>query len=146
MNTAKDVQPINQDEINAVVWKACDTFRGVVDPSEYKNYILVMLFLKFLSDVWKDHYEQYQAEYGDDPVRIQRKTDRERFVLPKDCTFDVIYSKRNDSSIGEEINIVLENIEEANRAKLEGVFRNINFNSDFISQARSLLAPSLYGG
>lgn len=123
-------QSINQDEINAVVWKACDTFRGVVDPSEYKNYILVMLFLKFLSDVWKDHYEQYRAEYGDDPVRIQRKMDRERFVLPKNCTFDDIFSKRNDSNIGEEINIVLENIEEANRAKLEGVFRNINFNSE----------------
>ena len=28
----------NQDEINAIVWKACDTFRGAVDPSEYKNY------------------------------------------------------------------------------------------------------------
>ncbi len=32
---------INQDEINAILWKACDTFRGTVDPSEYKNYILV---------------------------------------------------------------------------------------------------------
>lgn len=130
MNTAKDIQLVNQDEINAVVWKACDTFRGVVDPSEYKNYILVMLFVRFLSDVWKDHYEQYFAEYGDDPTRIERKMSRERFVLPKDCTFEFIYSKRNESNIGEIINIVLENIEEANRAKLEGVFRNINFNSE----------------
>lgn len=31
---------INQDEINAILWKACDTFRGTVDPSEYKNYVL----------------------------------------------------------------------------------------------------------
>lgn len=128
MNTAE--QTVNQDEINAVAWKACDTFRGVVDPSEYKNYILVMLFVRFLSDVWKDHYEQYRAEYGDDPVRIQRKMDRERFVLPKDCTFDFIYSKRNEANIGEIINIALENIEEANKAKLEGVFRNIDFNSE----------------
>ena len=126
MNTPQ----VNQDEINAVAWKACDTFRGVVDPSEYKNYILVMLFVRFLSDVWKDHYEEYRAEYGDDPVRIQRKLDRERFVLPKDCSFDFIYSKRNESNIGEIINIVLENIEEANKAKLEGVFRNIDFNSE----------------
>ena len=50
----------NQDEINAVAWKACDTFRGVVDPSEYKNYILVFLFLKYLSDLWKDKKEQYE--------------------------------------------------------------------------------------
>ena len=49
---------INQDEINNIVWKACDTFRGVVDPSEYKNYILVFLFIKYISDVWKDKYEE----------------------------------------------------------------------------------------
>lgn len=33
---------INQDEINGVLWKACDTFRGTVDPAQYKDYILVM--------------------------------------------------------------------------------------------------------
>lgn len=43
--------PISQDEINNILRKACDTFRGTVDPSEYKNYILVMLFLKYVSDV-----------------------------------------------------------------------------------------------
>ena len=48
----------NQDEINSILWKACDTFRGTVDPSEYKNYILVMLFVKYISDVWQDHDER----------------------------------------------------------------------------------------
>lgn len=33
---------IDPAEINAILWKACDTFRGTIDPSEYKNYILVM--------------------------------------------------------------------------------------------------------
>ena len=47
---------INQDEINAILWRACGTFRGTVDPAEYKNYILVMLFVKYISDVWRDHY------------------------------------------------------------------------------------------
>ncbi|HAJ57497.1 MAG TPA: type I restriction-modification system subunit M [Candidatus Omnitrophica bacterium] len=120
----------NQDEINAVAWKACDTFRGVVDPSEYKNYILVFLFLKYLSDLWKDKKEQYQKEYGNDPVRIKRKMDRERFVLPENCDFDSVYGKRDVSNIGEVINLALEGIEEANKAKLEGVFRNIDFNSE----------------
>ena len=35
---------VSQKEINDVAWRACDTFRGVVDPAEYKNYILVFLF------------------------------------------------------------------------------------------------------
>lgn len=42
---------INQDEINAALWRACDTFRGTVDPSEYKNDLLSMLFIKYISDV-----------------------------------------------------------------------------------------------
>ncbi len=73
---------IDQKDINHAAWAACDTFRGVVDPAQYKDYILVMLFLKYISDVWQDHYEEYQKQYGDDDVRIRRKLERERFVLP----------------------------------------------------------------
>jgi type I restriction enzyme M protein len=42
---------VSQAEINSILWRACDTFRGAVDPSEYKNYIRVMLFVKYISDV-----------------------------------------------------------------------------------------------
>jgi len=121
---------INQKEINDVAWRACDTFRGVVDPAEYKNYILVFLFLKYISDVWKDKKEEYQKLDGDDKERIERKMSRERFVVPPNCDFDYIYSKRDANNIGEIINQALEAIEEANKTKLEGVFRNIDFNSE----------------
>ena len=68
---------IDQKDINNAAWAACDTFRGVVDPAQYKDYILVMLFLKYITDVWQDHYEEYQKQYGDDDVRIRRKLERE---------------------------------------------------------------------
>ncbi|MGM0613198.1 MAG: type I restriction-modification system subunit M N-terminal domain-containing protein, partial [Bacteroidota bacterium] len=61
---------VTQNQINAVAWQACDTFRGVVDPSEYKNYILVFLFLKYMSDVWKDKKEMYEKKYNGDAERI----------------------------------------------------------------------------
>ena len=121
---------INQDEINNIVWKACDTFRGVVDPSEYKNYILVFLFIKYISDVWKDKYEELKKEFGDNKERIQRRLERERFKLDETCTYDYLYAHRNDNQIGQLINQALEKIEEDNKVKLEGVFRNIDFNSD----------------
>lgn len=121
---------IMQEEVNAVTWRACDTFRGVVDPSEYKNYILVFLFLKYISDVWKDRVIEYSKLYKGDKKRIQRRMSRERFVLPEESNFDHIYKNRNATNIGEIINIALEGIEEANKIKLEGVFRNIDFNSE----------------
>ena len=59
-----------QKDINETLWRACDTFRGVVDPSEYKDYMLVMLFLKYISDVWKDKRDEYARKYGGDATRI----------------------------------------------------------------------------
>ena len=121
---------ITQEEINAIAWKACDTFRGVVDPSEYKNYILVFLFLKYMSDVWKDKKEEYNKKYKGDESRVTRALSRERFIVPDNSSFNHVYEKRNEANIGEIINIALDNIEEANKGKLDGVFRNIDFNSE----------------
>jgi type I restriction enzyme M protein len=121
---------IHQSEINAAAWAACDTFRGVVDPAQYKDYILVTLFLKYISDVWQDHYDLYQVQYGQDEERIRRKLDRERFVLPKGTSFYDLYASRTEDNLGELINQAFDAIEEANKAKLEGVFRNIDFNSE----------------
>lgn len=121
---------INQSQINSAAWAACDTFRGVVDPSQYKDYILVILFLKYISDVWRDHYENYSNQYGDDEERIRRKLDRERFVLPKGASFYDLYANREADDLGDLINKALDAVETQNKAKLEGVFRNIDFNSE----------------
>ena len=136
---------LTQQDVNNAAWAACDTFRGVIDPAQYKDYILVMLFLKYISDQWADHYAEYQKEYGDNEERIRRKLERERFILPyvefKDektggitdrflADFHGLHERRKSANLGELINIVLDHIEEANKAKLEGVFRNIDFNSE----------------
>lgn len=121
---------LTQQQVNQAAWSACDTFRGAVDPAQYKDYILVMLFLKYISDLWNDHLEAYRRQYGGDEARIRRRLERERFVLPEGASFYDLYEARNEANIGELINIALEKIEDANRAKLEGVFRNIDFNSE----------------
>jgi type I restriction enzyme M protein len=121
---------INQDEINKILWRACDTFRGTVDPAEYKNYILVMLFVKYISDVWRDHRDQLMEKYDGDEERVQRAMRYEKFKLPGGCNFQTLYDQRNAPNLGEVINIALDAIEEANKEKLEGVFRNIDFNSE----------------
>lgn len=123
-------EQVRQQDVNNAAWNACDTFRGVMDATDYKDYVLVMLFLKYLSDTWKAHVEEYRQRFGSDATRIRRRLERERFVLPEDAGFYDLYEKRHETNIGELINVALESIEEKNRAKLEGVFRNVDFNSE----------------
>lgn len=119
-----------REVIANTLWRACDTFRGKIDSSVYKDYILVMLFVKYLSDTYKEHLEEYTKKYGGDKKRIDRALKRDRFVLDEISTFDYLYDNRNEVNIGEIINKALEHIEEENRTKLRGVFRNIDFNSE----------------
>lgn len=125
-----DHTPINQDDINAAVWAACDTFRGTVDSSIYKDYVLTMLFLKYLSDVWQDHYDQYKTQYGNNQALIEEMLKSERFVLPPTASFYALHAKRHEPGNGERIDKALHAIEDANIGKLRDVFQDISFNSN----------------
>ena len=132
---------IKTQDINRTVWNACDTFRGVIDPSQYKDYILTMLFLKYVSDVNKEKRANYLQKYEGDKDRVDRAMSMERFILPDNAKFDHLYDKRNESNIGEIIDIALADIEEENREKLtsedgSGIFRNISFNSNNLGDAK----------
>ena len=79
---------ITQKDVNNIVWKACDTFRGIIDPSQYKDYILTMLFLKYVTDVYNEKKAEYEEKYAGNQDRVQRALERERFVVPEDSSFD----------------------------------------------------------
>ncbi|KLE05813.1 type I restriction-modification protein subunit M [Aliarcobacter butzleri L353] len=123
------MQKTTQSTINNVVWKACDTFRGTMDGSDYKDYVLTMLFVKYLSDFYKEKLEQLQAEYGDKTDRIEAKLKKEKFRLDENCTFDYLVKHKEAANLGEIMNKLLERIEEDNRDKLKGIFRSIDFNN-----------------
>src|SRR5690625_2606108 len=85
---------IKTSDINKTVWDACDTFRGVIDPSQYKDYILTMLFIKYISDVNKEKRAQYHEKYDGNKERIERAMQAERFIIPETSTFDYLYESR----------------------------------------------------
>ena len=118
-----------KENIESTLWSACDTFRGKIDSSRYKDYILSMLFVKYLSDITKERFDELSKQYNGDKERIERAMSRERFTLDDDATFDYLYKNRSVSDIGQKINIALNKIEEKNSAKLRNVFRAIDFNS-----------------
>jgi len=125
---------VKQAEINKTVWAACDTFRGTVAAEIYKDYVLTLLFLKYISDVWQDHYDTYQKEYGDEPALIKEMMKNERFVLPEKASFYELYNRRHEPGNGERIDKALHAIEEANIAKLRDVFQDISFNSNKLGE------------
>jgi len=132
---------ITQKDINDAVWRACDTFRGSIDPSVYKDYVLTMLFVKYLSDVHDDKMEDYLKKYNGDLDRAKRSMQYERFVVPPQSHFRFLYDSRNATNIGELINIALVDLEEANRDKLfsedgAGIFQNIDFNNSKLGEPK----------
>ena len=87
MTTRKDIE--------TVLWKACDSFRGKIDSSRYKDYILSMLFVKYLSDVSKERREEYIKQYEGDMRRVERAMSRERFAMDELSTFDYLYARKS---------------------------------------------------
>ncbi len=132
--------PISQDAINKALWAACDTFRGTVSADTYKEFILTMLFLKYISDVWQDHYDKYKEEHGDEPELITEMMKNERFVLPDGSSFYTLYEKRHEPGNGERIDKALHALEEANGTKLrdasKSVFQDISFNTDKLGEEK----------
>ena len=125
---------ITQGEINKAAWAACDTFRGTVDASVYKDYVLTMLFLKYISDVWADHYGTYKEKHGDHPELIEALMKQEQFVLPKGASFNDLHKDRHKAGNGERIDKALHAIEEANGTKLRDVFQDISFNANKLGE------------
>lgn len=123
------VKKYTQEELNKILWAAADSSRSSVDAGVYKDYALVMLFFKYLSDLSKKRHEEYKKRFGSDEKRIEEKMKLDRFYLPPKASFDYIYSIIEQDNIGEEINKALHKIEDANKEKLEGVF-SVDFNSE----------------
>jgi len=118
-----------QEDLNKVLWASADSSRTQVDAGIYKDYVLSMLFFKYLSDLSNKKHNEYKERFGSDEKRIEEKMKLDRFYLPPKSSFDYIYSIIEQDNLGEEINKALHRIEDANKEKLEGVF-SVDFNSE----------------
>lgn len=124
-------QETTQEHLERVLWSAADSSRVHLDASVYKDYVLAILFFKYLSDLSKKQHAKYKERFGDDEARITEKMKHDRFYLPPKATFDYIYSILEEDNLGEEINKALHKIEEHNREKLGGIF-TVDFNSEAV--------------
>ncbi len=116
-------------DIEAALWRGANTFRGAIDAANYKDYILPILFVKYLSDTYLEKVEDLRKRY-DNPVRLERAISRLPFVIEEENSFSWLYKNRYSDNLGEFINVALRGIEDDNPSLFTGIFRNIDFNSE----------------
>jgi len=121
---------LTQDQLNRTLWDAADSSRTSLDAAVYKDYVLVMLFYKYLSDLSKKTHEEYRERFGSDEARIQEKMKLDRFYLPPGTSFDEVYTKIESDDLGQIINKAFHKIEDHNKAKMEGILTSVDFNDE----------------
>lgn len=100
---------IKKSQLYSALWDGCDELRGGMDASQYKDYVLVVLFVKYISDKAKK-----------DPDML--------ISVPEGCSFDDMVALKGKTNIGEEMNKILEKLAEANG--LTGVITNADFSDE----------------
>ncbi len=102
------------------LWQAADKLRSNMDAAEYKHVVLGLIFLKYVSDSFKEKYEQLLSEgYGDEEDRDEYIADN-IFWVPKDARWDNIKAHATSTDIGEIIDNAMESIEKENDS-LKGI-------------------------
>lgn len=114
---------LTREQLEGYLWAAADILRGSIDSSDYKSYILGLLFLKRLSDRFEEESEQLVAE-GADP----EDEDEHQFFVPKKARWLEI--RKQATGLGELLNVAAAALEEANSEALEGVLAGIDFNDE----------------
>ena len=108
-------KPVTLGELESHLWEAANILRGSpVDRTDWKSYILPLLFFKRICDVWDEEHAAMIAEYGED------YPDEHRFQVPEGCHWrDVRAAPKN---VGSALSNALRGIEAANQKHLYGVF------------------------
>ena len=115
------------DDIKRALWEGANTFRDNIDASNYKDYVLSMFFVKYLSDTFDESVNELKKDY--DGIRLERQIANLPFSLKREYTFDYLLENQYASDLGNKISEALTGIESSN-AILSGIFRGIDFNSE----------------
>ena len=111
--------PVKKSELYSILWEACNKLRGGVEPARYKDYVLVLLFFKYVSD-----------KYNHDPFS--------EFIVPDDASFNELIKAKGKKDVGEIVNKTLQRFLEAN--KLQGSLPDVNFvNENELGSGKELI-------
>jgi type I restriction enzyme M protein len=111
---------LSQKELESYLWGAATLLRGLIDASDYKQYIFPLLFFKRLSDVWDEDYREAFEDSQDEGYATATANDR--FTIPESAHWKEARDASRD--VGRALLNAYQAIEAANPQRLQGVFGN----------------------
>lgn len=111
---------LSQKELESYLWGAATLLRGLIDASDYKQYIFPLLFFKRLSDVWDEDYREAFDDSQDEGYATATANDR--FIIPEGAHWKDARDASRD--VGRTLLNGYQTIEAANPQRLQGVFGN----------------------
>ena len=114
----------NSSELKSALWEAANTLRGsAVDRTDWKGYILPLLFFKRISDVWDEETAEAQEMYGE--ANPSLFPENHRFVLPEGCHWNDV--REVATNVGAALRRAMQEVERANPDTLFRVFGNADW-------------------
>lgn len=114
---------VKKTELYSSLWASCDALRGGMDASQYKDYILTLLFMKYVTDKYKGQ------KYGDLTVFDKANDPNPDPEKRTGCSFDDFITLKNKKNIGEGIDKIIARLAEVNES-LKGVIDIAHFNDE----------------
>lgn len=120
--------PLHTKSMEQMLWDAACQIRGEKDAAKFKDYILPLLFIKRLSDVFEDELNRLAEEFGDAATaRELVEADHElvRFYIPPDCMWAAV--RQTTTGLGQKLTDTVRGIAKSNHS-LQGVIDTQDFN------------------
>lgn len=125
---ARTPKQIKQEPIEVVLWKSADKLRKNIDAAEYKHVVLGLIFLKYISDSFEEHYKKLvdgQGEFaGADPEDRDEYTAYNVFFVPEAARWSYLLNQAKQTDIGKIVDKAMEAIENDN-PQLKGVLPKV---------------------
>jgi len=122
----------NKNEIFNLIWKSCERFRGKIDSSKYKDYVLSMLFIKYLSDLY--HYKVDEIKRTKPKPMWDSFIERIPYKLDDQCDFIYLVNNKEQENLGHLINQVVKRIESKNKS-IQGTLELVDFNDRMLGDS-----------
>jgi type I restriction enzyme M protein len=122
------------DQLDSHLFKCADIIRNAVDKTDYKDYILPLVFYKTMSDTYQDKYEEVLEEDAQGDEEIARMSEWYIFDVPPGYSWQKL--RETSTNVDEFINEAFNAITDANPEKLEGVFRADYIREDALNDSR----------